>query len=179
MLTETKEDWNKRQGGMERVLARERDWKSERTYRRGKRQAGIASVAVNKQGHEVAGFRSTRKVYGTQRHEITSRKHARLRHPNGYETCVCAHILRVSSPIATKYWYHSGELRPTNLTHRAIVFDRILEIYYNIVLPRCKTRECSTLECSRMGESHSPSRVSKETCVIAWYFHFWGYARFE
>lgn len=61
---------NKRQGGKKpwNVYPREKEIGKEReNVQRRRKEAGIASVAVNKRGHEVAGFRNTRKVYGTQR----------------------------------------------------------------------------------------------------------------
>lgn len=112
------------------IRARKRLEKREKTQRE---EAGIASVAVNKRGHEVAGFRNTRKVYGTHGREITSRKHARLRHPNGYETCVCAHILRVSSPIAmfqvlVSRWSSNYVVRISLISSSTVVFDRFTSV---------------------------------------------------
>lgn len=53
---------------MERVLARERErLKKRENVQEGRvagRQAGIASVAVNKRGHEVAGFEVRVKYTG-------------------------------------------------------------------------------------------------------------------
>lgn len=136
-MIETNVKEEKNRGTCSRARKREIEKARKRIGGESGRQAGRHRERGCKQARTRGRwFRSTRKVYGTQRCEITSRKHARLRHPNGYETCVCAHILRVSSPIATEYWYHSAELRLTNLTRRAIVFDRILEIY-NIVQYRC------------------------------------------
>ena len=99
MTNINRNDRNKRRGKKPwNVFSREKEIEKARKRIGGERGRQAGRHRGRKQARTRGRwFRSTRKVYGTQRCEITSRKHARLRHPNGYETCVCAHILRVSS----------------------------------------------------------------------------------